>query len=315
MRHFGRALALWALLVSSGCDGFTSDPVQPVQPVTIQVSPSVIAMEVGQSATVVASVRNTANPGVNFSSSNTSVATVSATGVVTCVAPGTAVIIVASVADPTARAAVSVTCALPPMAAEVSPAELALEVGGTGTLTCTVRHATTGAAMAGEAVAWSSGNDAVAAVSAEGMVTGVSQGEAVITCAAVRQPATTATATVRVTPACGQSGSSTFAITVASDPHGHHPYVGMPGSMLLTVNVEDGAITVTGSSPFVSVSGTMDAQCAVSATGSGTVAGYSDVGVRLTGPYPGAPPFQWTYEVGVPGGLPQGPIVYDIQRQ
>jgi uncharacterized protein YjdB len=133
---------------------------------------------------------------VTWSSTNVSVATVSATGLATGVSPGSATV-VATVEGRTATAAVVVT-APPVSTVSVTPATATVITGATQSLTATVRDVA-GVVLPGRDVSWTSSAPAVATVSSAGTVTGVASGSATIT------------ATVE-----GRSGSST--ITVINPP-------------------------------------------------------------------------------------------------
>ncbi len=118
---------------------------------------------------------------VTWSSTNTAVATVSAAGLVTGVAQGSATI-VATVEGKTGTAAVLVTA--PPVATvSVSPAAATVTTGSVQSLTATLRDAA-GVVLPGREVTWSSSDPALATVSASGLVTGVGVGAVVITATA-----------------------------------------------------------------------------------------------------------------------------------
>jgi uncharacterized protein YjdB len=133
---------------------------------------------VGSTETLYAAITpsNAINKSVTWSSSNTSIATVSG-GLVTAVAPGTAIITVT-----TADGGKTATCAVTVSNVTVSGVTLnkssaSIYVGGTETLTETIAPAD----AANKSVTWSSGNSDVATVSTSGVVTGVSAGTVNIT--------------------------------------------------------------------------------------------------------------------------------------
>lgn len=78
----------------------------------------------------------------------------------------------------------------------VSPTTLNLHPGGTGALTATALSAS-GATLTGKAFVWQSSNTSVATVSASGVVTAVTIGNAQIS---VMSESHSATATINVTP-------------------------------------------------------------------------------------------------------------------
>src|SRR6478672_7763075 len=93
-------LSIAALGACGGGDGPT--PPQPVPVVrSVQLTPATASIRVGetQPLTVAVDVANGAGTGVNWTSEATSIATVSAAGIVTAVAPGTATIRATSAFD------------------------------------------------------------------------------------------------------------------------------------------------------------------------------------------------------------------------
>lgn len=110
----GLTLALASVLTLglAACEDSENAPV--VQPVVLTISPTgTVDLQVGQTFQVVASVQNATNAAINYTSSNTAVATVGANGTVTAVAPGVATITATSAQDPNARAAVVVRVTSP----------------------------------------------------------------------------------------------------------------------------------------------------------------------------------------------------------
>jgi uncharacterized protein YjdB len=83
----------------------------PPQNITIAASPSSLSLQPGQTQQLTATVSGTTNTAVSWSSSASGVASVSSTGLVRAITPGSATITVSSLADPsrTAVVAVSVT--------------------------------------------------------------------------------------------------------------------------------------------------------------------------------------------------------------
>ncbi len=153
-----------------------------------------------------------------WSSNNTSVATVSDAGVVTTLAPGDARIAVSALGK-SATATVTVT---PRAVASVvvAPATASLRVGVTTTLSAQTFDVD-GLRLTGRVITWSTGNSAVATVTAQGVVTAVSPGAATITATSegrTGQAAVTVTVppvqTVTLTPALDTLGvGATRAIT------------------------------------------------------------------------------------------------------
>ena len=149
----------------------------------VTVAPTELSLKKGQTGTLTATVApaNATNKNVSYSSTKTSVATVSETGVVTAVAKGEATIIVTT-EDGGKTAMCSVTVTEDAESVSVSSVSLdektaSLKVNETKKLTATVlpENATN------KNVTWSSSDAAVATVSADGTVTAVAAGTADIT--------------------------------------------------------------------------------------------------------------------------------------
>lgn len=141
---------------------------------------------------------------IAYASDAPAVASVSASGLVTALAPGTARITATS----EGKTGVSTVQVIPvPVASvQVTPATATLLTGGTQQLTATPRSAA-GAALTGRAVTWATGAPGIATVSAAGLVTAIAPGTALIlaTIDGVTQSATItvnapAIASVTITP-------------------------------------------------------------------------------------------------------------------
>jgi len=130
---------------------------------------------------------------VSWASSNTALATVSSSGLVSGVAAGAATI-TASAEGKSGAASITVT-SVPVAAVSVAPTSPSLQVGQTVQLTATPRDAS-GNALGGRAVTWTSSNTSVATVSGSGLVSGGAAG----------------TATIMATSE-GKSGSATVTVT------------------------------------------------------------------------------------------------------
>ena len=201
----GRAAGFAAITATcegkSGSAAVTVAAPPPAAVASVSVSPASASVSVGQTVQLAATPKDAnGNPltgrTVTWSSGNSGVATVSASGIVTGVSPGAATITAASEGK-SGTAAVTVS-SVPVASVAVSPTSASVSVGQTVQLAATPKDAN-GNPLTGRTVTWSSGNTAVATVSASGLVTGVSAGAATITAASE-----------------GQSGSA--AITVTSVP-------------------------------------------------------------------------------------------------
>jgi len=135
---------------------------------------------------------------VTWSSDNTTIATVSASGLVTANAVGSATITATSEGQSGASA---ITVSTVPVASlAVSPATASLRVGQTALLTATPKDAN-GNPLTGRAVTWSTDNGSVATVSGTGLVTAAGAGSATITATSEGK---SGTASVTVTAPTGQ---------------------------------------------------------------------------------------------------------------
>lgn len=159
-------------------DSATVTVTVPVTPgvLSVSVSPESVTMGVGDDVELEAAVVAVggADESVTWASNNEAVATV-VDGVVTAVAPGTAVITVTSVFDDTLSADATVNVA-GVTGLSVTPGSAELAVGGEATFTVAVatEHG------ADDSVTWTSSDDSVATV-VDGVVTGVDAGTATIT--------------------------------------------------------------------------------------------------------------------------------------
>jgi len=168
---------------SEGKSGSTALTVSPIPVGTVTVAPSTPTMTKGQTVTLTATVKDengtvVTNRALTWSSSATTVATVSQTGVVTGVDAGTATITATS--EGKSGTASLTVFALPVGSVTVAPATASVVTGQTATFTATVKDAS-GAVVTGRLVTWTSGNSAVATVSTSGVATGVTPGSAAIT--------------------------------------------------------------------------------------------------------------------------------------
>jgi uncharacterized protein YjdB len=195
---------------SEGKNGTAAITVTPVPVATVTVSPASATIMIGGTQPLSAVTKDAAGNTltgrvVTWSSSNTAVATVNSSGLVTAVAVGSATITATSEGK---RGTAAITVTLVPVASvTVSPASASIGVGGTQQLSAVTKDSA-GGTLTGRAVTWSSSNTAVATVNASGLVTGVSAGSATITATSEGKSGTAAitviilpVATVTVSPA------------------------------------------------------------------------------------------------------------------
>jgi hypothetical protein len=115
---------------------------------------------------------------------------------------------------------------------------------------------------------------------------------------------------------CPASAVST-AWSVLSDPNLHDPLVRFRTiTGLAFITTASGGITIAGASPWVSVTGTIDATGLITAEGFGTVAGCVGTRVQVSGRITNGL-FQGTVTAGnqTPFALPGGPISYNVGGQ
>ena len=156
--------------------------MNPSIPVTgVSLDKTSLSLNVGKTATLTATVTpsNATDKSVSWKSSNTSVATVSSSGVVTGVKAGSATITVTTNdGGKTATCAVTVNATTVAVTGvSLDKTSLSVDVGKTATLTATV----TPSNATDKSVSWKSSNTSVATVSSSGVVTGVKAGSATIT--------------------------------------------------------------------------------------------------------------------------------------
>lgn len=153
-----------------------------------------------------------ANKNVRWVSSNTSVAAVSDTGVVTIAGPGSAVITCASVSDPSVSASCNVTVRQQVSSVQLNQQEIIRNSNETSAIELTANVQPANAYEKG--VKWESSNVAVATVNAQGVVQIVSAGEAVITCQSISNPNAQAKCRIVVKQAVGSVSLDKTSLTL-----------------------------------------------------------------------------------------------------
>jgi uncharacterized protein YjdB len=181
---------------------------------TVAVSPNTANTTTGQTVKLTAVGRDGAGNAITgssfaWTSSNTSVASVDASGLVTGVAPGN-VTVTATAGGKSGTAQVSVTN--PIASVTVSPASASVTAGQSTPLTATAKDAG-GVVLSSRSFTWSSSNPSVASVNSSGVVSGVTSGTATITATAEGK---SGTAQVTVTPAPVSNYKVTAVVTGAA---------------------------------------------------------------------------------------------------
>src|SRR6266511_2966187 len=174
----------------------------PVPVASVAVTPATGSIPVGQTLQLTATPKDASGNTltgrtVGWTSSNTAVATVSTSGLVTGKVAGS-VTITATSEGKTGSAAVTVT-QVPVASVTVSPATATIQIGQTAQLTATPKDAS-GNTLSGRVVTWGSSSTSIATVNASGLVSGVTPGSATIT---ARSEGKSGTAAITVTVVIG----------------------------------------------------------------------------------------------------------------
>jgi uncharacterized protein YjdB len=151
--------------------------VNPVPVSSVTLDQTTLELEVGQTATLVATVKpdNATDKTITWSSSDDGIATVDATGKVTAIKTGEATITAKS-GEKSAECKVTVKM-IPVTSVTLDNTSLKLKVGKTAQLTATV----TPEDATDKKITWTSSDESIATVSKEGLVTAVKRGKATIT--------------------------------------------------------------------------------------------------------------------------------------
>ena len=171
--------------VSHAVSDYTMElKVPSIEVTSVSLNKATLEMVEGDTENLTATVMpaNATEQGVTWTSSNGNVATVDAQGKVTAVAEGTAIITATSVNGKTAQCAVVVSKKANPVTAiTLNKTTLRLTEGENEILTVTY----TPENADGRSVTWTSSNGNVATVDAQGKVTAVAEGTAIITATSV----------------------------------------------------------------------------------------------------------------------------------
>jgi uncharacterized protein YjdB len=210
-------------------------PPPPPPPVaSVTVSPPTASVVAGSTVQLSATLRDaggnvlTGRP-ITWTTSANGVAIVSASGLVTGIAPGGATITATS-EGASGTSSITVTAA-PVATVTVTPSPTSVAVGSTVQLSAVLRDAN-GTVLTSRTVTWSSDNNGVATVNANGLVSGVAAGSATITATSEGKSGTSAV-TVTAAGSCPQ---------LPSPPPGYctgRMYVVTPGTAIPALSPGD----------------------------------------------------------------------------
>lgn len=220
----GDRLTRWSVDFDGGVDGWAAEGYLAPVPVVTQVvmTPRADTLIIGQSATLTAVARDSAGTTVSvvpmtWTSRDTTIAKVAASGAVAAVAAGVTWIIASN--GGRSDSAEVLVIPVPVASVSVSPASGSLTTPGTLQLSATTRDSA-GNVLTGRSIAWTSATPGVAAVSSSGVVSGLAAGVATI-----------------VATSNGRSDSAS--ITVSVPPTIHAGYYAAPNG----VATADGSYT------------------------------------------------------------------------
>lgn len=194
LSHRVRRLGLALLVTSLAACGGGGDPVAPPPPVAVSVSPTSATVNAGATQAFTATVTNTTNTSVTWTSSGGTLSGSGAT--VTWTAPvtgGSYTVTATSAADPTKNASATIT--VNAVGVAVSPATITVAAGGTQPFAATVTNS------ANTNVTWTSSGGTINGTGASVTWTAPTVGGAyTVTATSAADPTKTATAAVTVTP-------------------------------------------------------------------------------------------------------------------
>lgn len=253
----------------TGSATLTVIPV-PVASVTVVLAQETVVAGTGTSAT--ATVRSASGEALSgraiaWTSSNTNVANVSSTGVITTVAPGTVIITATSEGR---SGTATLTVSPRPVASVMVALGQASVTAGTPTSAIATLRAANGDVLTGRAISWTSSNASVANVTDAGVITTLTPGTTTITANSEGQSGS-ATLTVTPRPVAAVTVTLTQASVIAGTPTSATAIVLADNGEVLTGR----AVNWSSSSPAVAtVNGT--GLITTSAPGSTTITATSE---------------------------------------
>ena len=162
---------------------------------SIELSSTKKTIQVGKTAKLTVKIKpsNASNQTIQWTSSNTSVAVVNASGEITAIKEGTAKITAKSNNGKTATCTVTVKTTVPVSSVTLSSTKKTIQVGKTASLTATIKPSN----ATNKKVTWTSSNTGVATVDSNGKVTAKKEGTATITVKSTNGKKATCTVTVK----------------------------------------------------------------------------------------------------------------------
>jgi uncharacterized protein YjdB len=250
--------------VSEGQTGTSVTTVVSVPVATVTVAPASATVQLGRTQQLTATTRDAANGVltgrvITWLSSDTSIARVSTSGLVTARAIGGPVTITATSEGQSGTSSITIV-PVPVATVQVSPTTASVALGATVQLTATTRDAN-GAALTGRTIVWTTSDSTIASVTATGLVRGVATGGPV-----------TITATSE-----GKTGSATVNVT------------GAAATLVRVVLLPDTVTLLAGGSRQFSASGKMSdsSVAAISVTYSAAGGTITQLGNYVAGQTPG----------------------------
>ena len=203
------------------CKVIVKEESDPVAVTGVKLAFTALTQKIGTSFTLVATIEpaNATNKAVTWSSSNSTVASVTNMGVVQAKAAGTADITV-STADGghTATCSFTVTAEDVPLTGlKISPAEIHIKVGQAGTLNVKYEPVT----ATHKEVTWETSDAAIVTVDQDGNIKGVAVGEAIITVKSKQDETIKSTSKVIVDPTTAVEDAVFANVVVAPNPFGN----------------------------------------------------------------------------------------------
>jgi uncharacterized protein YjdB len=229
----------------------------------VVITPGSMVLWVGDSDSLRAQpeVDGTQSRDVSWSSANPSVASISASGVVTAVGVGTTKVRATAIADARVQGEAEVRI-LPARTVAVSPATSTLNIGTSRTLAATVSIED----GLSTAVTWRSSNPSIVSVSGAGVATGVSLGTVSVTATSVADTSRHAAATITVTPVIRGVSLSPSAIAInTGESETAIASVDAEGSLARTVSWRSSNATIASVSSTGAITGVAAGQATITA--------------------------------------------------